>query len=407
MPSFRQPGSTERALALLQQAKYERQERRRAMVLLGALFGLAVMMHMSSRVNSYMLLPPTEMADSSWNFRNGGGGVKNAQNNIEIEVRTAEGAGPQEIVVEEEEEEEDPYMAAFRNMADFNSDWRETDTPFFWHIPRCAGSTVKDIMGQCMRLTSASEVGTRDGHDHDPTLQVIDYKGGKYVNVDTTSIPGIERAKAMGLAQSGIANVVVSSYLHESSGIFDPDHRGRAFLMLRNPIERAVSMYHYIREQRPELSDLSLQDFARGQGIENNWMVRFLVNQMEGELDKSKLEVAKEVLKRKFLIGFVDEKEESVKRFQKFTGWDTKLEEAGKLDDAQDCISNLLSTGVNVSPPYELPKKGSMEWALIMHQTQYDLKLYDFALELFDEQTKKYGSKEWKKAEKTKKKGGK
>jgi len=129
MPSFRQPGSTERALALLQQAKYERQERRRAMVLLGALFGLAVMMHMSSRVNSYMLLPPTEMADSSWNFRNGGGGVKNAQNNIEIEVRTAEGAGPQEIVVEEEEEEEDPYMAAFRNMADFNSDWRETDTP--------------------------------------------------------------------------------------------------------------------------------------------------------------------------------------------------------------------------------------------------------------------------------------
>jgi hypothetical protein len=260
-----------------------------------------------------------------------------------------------------------------------------------------------------MALVSASEVGTREGHDEDALLQVIDYKGGKYVNVDTTSIQGIERAKTLGLGPSGVADVVVSSYLQEGASIFDADHRGRVFVMLRNPVDRAVSMYHYMVQERPEMADVSLQEFAKGQGIENNWMVRFIVNQMEGELDKSKLELAKQVMKEKMFIGFVDEKEESIKRFQAYTGWDARGETMGEsfMEDAEDCISNVLSVGVNVSPPYELPKKGSQEWALITHQTQYDLKLYDFALELFDEQTKKFGTKEWKKAEKKKKKGGK
>ena len=72
-----------------------------------------------------------------------------------------------------------------------------------------------------------------------------------------------------------------------------------------------------------------------------------------------------------------------------------------------ECVNGLLSEGINVNPPYEIPKKGSQEWALISHQTQYDIKLYEFAQELFDEQTKKYGSKEWKKADKKKKGSGK
>lgn len=423
IPTFRQPGSTERALAKINQAKYERQERRRACILLCGLVSVAAMTHLSSSFRDWQwafLHPRIDSVRSEldspsgtqWNFRNGGTATEKQNGSGDKAEGTAKDGKDDEQdkeVVEEpqEESEEEIFYSAFKNLADINSEWTETDTPFFWHIPRCAGSTVKDVMGQCMSLVSASEVGVREGHDHDEELKIIDYKGGKYVNVDTTSKAGLERAKIMGLAGSGIADVVVSSYLHEGAQLFDPNHRGRSFLLLRSPVDRAVSMYHHIKQTRPELADLTLQDFARGQGIENNWMVRFLVNQMEGELDRSKLELAKEVLRRKFLIGFVDEKAESIKRFQNYIGWERLEISDARREEAQDCIENLLDTGVNVSPPYELPQKGTSEWALISHQTQYDNKLYDYALQLFDEQTKKFGTKEWKKAEKKKKKGGK
>ena len=37
---------------------------------------------------------------------------------------------------------------------------------------------------------------------------------------------GIEPAKQLGLAQSGIVDVVVLPYLHEMISIFDPAHEG-------------------------------------------------------------------------------------------------------------------------------------------------------------------------------------
>ncbi len=40
----------------------------------------------------------------------------------------------------------------------------ETDTPVFWHVPKAGGSTVKDIMGTCHRMTMASEAGIAEGH---------------------------------------------------------------------------------------------------------------------------------------------------------------------------------------------------------------------------------------------------
>lgn len=39
-----------------------------------------------------------------------------------------------------------------------------SDTPVFWHVPKAGGSTVKDIMGTCHRMTMASEAGISEGH---------------------------------------------------------------------------------------------------------------------------------------------------------------------------------------------------------------------------------------------------
>ena len=104
---------------------------------------------------------------------------------------------------------------------------------------------MKDIAGKCLGKTLACEVGVRDGHALDTSLQIWEYIGGHYVNVDTTSVDGLYRSAALGLAESQFADMITSSYFKEVGMLFDLDYKGRAFILFRHPIERAVSMYYY------------------------------------------------------------------------------------------------------------------------------------------------------------------
>jgi len=307
-------------------------------------------------------------------------------------------------------DESHQFLTPLHHFADVRDPPRQTDTAFFFHVPRSGGSTVKDMLGKCMRLVQSSEVGVRDGHDRDTTLQVLTVQENKYVNVDTTTIPGIQRAVDLGLAQSGMSDLIVSSYFHDSAALFDLQHQGRAFVMLRNPIDRAVSMYYHRLHELHDLEEsVTIEDYAQGNGIENNWMTRFLTNRMTGELTKEDLEHAKVIMREKFLIGFLDDLEESIYRIIKYNGWRYDDDETAKMKQ-EDCIADLTKLGSNINAEgYEIPKRGSQGYALIIWQTQFDSKLFDYARELFDGQTKLYGTKERKKQrkkDKQKKKGG-
>ena len=127
---------------------------------------------------------------------------------------------------------------------------------------------------------------------------------------------------------------------------------------------------------------------------------------MEGELTKEDLEQAKEIIARKFLIGFLDDGEETIYRVMKYFHLTFAEDETKKMEQ-EDCIKDLLKDGTNQNNvDFELPKKGSQAAALIKWQTQFDLKLFTYAKELFDAQTKMYGSKERKKELKKRKKDG-
>eukprot|EP00591_Stephanopyxis_turris_P006837 CAMPEP_0195519026 /NCGR_PEP_ID=MMETSP0794_2-20130614/14208_1 /TAXON_ID=515487 /ORGANISM="Stephanopyxis turris, Strain CCMP 815" /LENGTH=468 /DNA_ID=CAMNT_0040648101 /DNA_START=66 /DNA_END=1472 /DNA_ORIENTATION=+ len=404
--TFRNADSTARALAALSQSKYEQRERKRALSLLGMLVMFAVMMHVAS--SGYLFGDGVGDGDGdNGSFRNpkvtGVDGM--SRENDDEDGSGGGGDNVEEKEVDVVEEEDDEFFVQLNTLGEFSDDITTGDIPFFWHVPRCAGSTVKDILGKCLRLTQASEVGARDGHGQDESLGVVDFKGEKYVNVDTTSLSGIERAISFELGPSGLADVITSSYLFQISNVFSrPSHLGKSFTMLRHPVERAVSMYYLMQQEDAAMVGVPLVDYARGNGIENNWMVRYLVNQMEGELEKEALDKAKEVLKRKFVIGLLEEKEESISRFQKYFEWKFSEDENDQMKE-KDCIADFLESGtqVNENPEaHEMPKKGSQEWALITHQTQYDIKLYDFAVDLFTEQGKKLGTKKWKKAMKKK-----
>ena len=130
---------------------------------------------------------------------------------------------------------------------------------------------------------------------------------------------------------------------------------------------------------------------------------------MTGELTKEDLEQAKEILKDKLLVGFIDDLDESVYRVMKYNGWKFSKDETDQMKE-EDCIKDLSSIGSNVNQyEYEIPKRGSQAHALISWQTQFDMKLFTYAKEVFEHQTKEWGTKERKKQlkkEKKKAKGG-
>ena len=114
-----------------------------------------------------------------------------------------------------------------------------------------SGTTVADILTHCLDLVSASNIGATEGHGQEDTLSIRTYHDkGRYLNVNTASIPGINHAKQMGLAQSGLAEVVVLHRLHEGAILFDHAHRARVFCMFRHPVERAISVSIVFRSHK-------------------------------------------------------------------------------------------------------------------------------------------------------------
>ena len=68
----------------------------------------------------------------------------------------------------------------------------------------------------------------------------------KFVNVDTTSPGAIEEARNIGLINSGLVQTIVSSFFYEATTLFTPVHKGRMITLLRHPVDRANSMFHYL-----------------------------------------------------------------------------------------------------------------------------------------------------------------
>jgi len=288
-------------------------------------------------------------------------------------------------------------VGGMANFKDSWEPWDPSDIPVFFHIPKAGGSSVKDNIGSCHRFTMATEYGVTDGHDQDTEIAVVYPAGGPpgsdrspFVNVDTTTVAGIQRAKDMGFADAGLADAVVTGFLYEANDLFTPTAKGRMFTVFRHPIERAISMFYYIQvadwepTYSPELKDWTIEQYAESDRIENNWMTRQLSGQLSGDLNDDALAVAMEVIRSKFLVGLMTEMDRTMERFEKFFRWKFKVNPPNQ----EACRERLMSGGSNSNSANkkETPKEGDIAWEKLMWQNQYDMQLYDFIVELFEEQ---------------------
>lgn len=268
----------------------------------------------------------------------------------------------------------------------------------FWHIPKAGGSSIKDALGGCHRFVQATEFGVTDGHINDKEVAIVypkvpggaDTDRSPFVNIDSSTVEGIQRAKNMGFADSQLADIVVSPFVFETNDLFTQTAQGRLFTVFRHPIDRAISMFYYIQvadwepSYKPELKSWTLEQYAQSDIVENNWMTRQLSGQLGGELTDANLEKAMEVVRRKFMVGLMTKIEESMTRFEKYFRWKYKVNPTNQ----ESCRERLMSGGSNSNKANKkpLPQKGEPAWDLLAHQNNYDLQLYNYIEQLFVEQ---------------------
>jgi len=271
------------------------------------------------------------------------------------------------------------------------------ETSLFWHIPRSGGSTVKSVY-ECFGKTLAHEAGVDPRYGHQSDDEIIAFSPwpgisrASYVNVDTTNRPGILRAKRLGLVPSGLADMIVTSdptFVIEN--LFDETHKGRVLALFRHPIDRLVSKFFYLQkatweqQYRPQWKNIDILEFAKRRNSDNNHMVKKLagleVNQTATEDD---MRMAMRTIRKRFIVGLMDKMEESIHRFNAVMGINESVE------DNRQCMDHFFHHALGAkkhnsdSHPHVDP--GSAAWNALAKRNQLDIRLYEFVLELYDEQ---------------------
>ena len=110
-------------------------------------------------------------------------------------------------------------------------------------------------------------------------------------------------------------------------------------------------------------------------------MVRFLTNKMTDMVTVDDLNVAKEIVRRKIIVSLVLDVRSAMERYLNFFGWD--------FDDLsleqQQCMNTYLSSGSNKNK-HAIVEEGTMGWRILRTNNLLDLELYDYVLQLYQEQ---------------------
>ena len=151
--------------------------------------------------------------------------------------------------------------------------------------------------------------------------------GGNYLNVNPGTMPGIDRARQLNLASSGKAQVYISQHLTYSAKLFSTTHKGRMFVMMRHPVKRIIDNFYFLQRSTwaghddydLDLGTMSLAQYALSDKMVENFMVRSLLDLNDSfELTKTHIDQAKDILRRKFIVGIIEWFDVSVHRFEKY-----------------------------------------------------------------------------------------
>ena len=148
---------------------------------------------------------------------------------------------------------------------------------------------------------------------------------------------------------------------------------------LRDPVERILSLYYYVRHKNhqlaPLLSQLTVGEFVESRTISdtNNGMVRFLSGRSDigqvspnGSVTRDDLILAKKNLSQFAVIGFVETFNESLRKFARIFRWENIRYVSKRINASRPSQTDLPNRTIN----------------LVKEYNTLDLELYEFAKEL-------------------------
>ena len=213
-------------------------------------------------------------------------------------------------------------------------------------------------------------------------LAVLSYSDNiaHVVNVDTTSLEGLQRANELGLVESGLANVVASPFLAEVAELFrHKANTGRVFAVLRHPVESAIAHYLMLRETLPpRQTRLSLFQYAHSPYLIDNFMVKTLINVTDAVVTEDHVEMAKSVLERFAVVGLWNHLEESMERFYNHFGW-TRPESYNVCQGAFISVQQYQGGEASI-------EEGSDEYHTMVDRNWADMMLWEEAQRIWDRQ---------------------
>jgi hypothetical protein len=135
------------------------------------------------------------------------------------------------------------------------------------------------------------------------------------------------------------------------------------------------------------LAFMTLMQYAQSPFVEGDWMVRYLVGKPTGPIDEHDLEQAKTILQTKCWVGMQNRMVNSLARFGAIYGWN-------QLPEWPECLElyrgGKRRSNSNQNKP--ILSRGSEEWDILAQVNQFDMKLFAFAKDLFEEQGQMYFS---------------
>jgi len=193
-----------------------------------------------------------------------------------------------------------------------------------------------------------------------------------YVNADTTSFEGINRAERLRLVPAHKADIIFTSYPEYAiSHLYNRNNKGRAMGLFRHPVSRLVSKFYYLqiadweRSYKPQWKDMSVSYWARHSNNDNEHMVKKLAGKrMNDVVDENDLILAMKTLKSRFIVGLMDNMEESIHRFNTILG----IDETSKT--RKECMDQYFGHGSLKSNSNSHPKvsEGSEPWKALRYQ---------------------------------------
>jgi hypothetical protein len=182
-------------------------------------------------------------------------------------------------------------------------------------------------------------------------------------------------------AGTAIFNQVTSTY------------KGRVFAMFRHPVKRLVDQFYYRQHATWEstfdadLAAMWLDDYSMSDKFVENFEVKSLLGiKHDATLTVADLDVAKEVLRRKVIVGIFEWFDVSIVRFEKYFGWWTSANVMQNYT-INNCHYDFIEGGDHQGNHPPVPHKETTYKRLEVRNWA-DNELYHYAKNLFAEQAK-------------------